>query len=163
MILHFARRVSPRCPLPSGELSRTAHGWLPALGPIARASPDVISPGGGTVGRLPSIGDFPGPPEGRPRRPLDSRSNSIGRRGMDPGRILATYRIETAAPPEQAAAVMAGEQSTGTFVRVPGETDDLRERFGARVERVVELESVLSPSLPGARAPGASDGPARHR
>lgn len=82
---------------------------------------------------------------------------------MDPGRILATYRIETAAPPEQAAAVMAGEQSTGTFVRVPGETDDLRERFGARVERVVELESVESPSLPGARPPRGVDGPPRYR
>jgi ribulose-bisphosphate carboxylase large chain len=83
---------------------------------------------------------------------------------MDPGRILATYRIETAAPPEQAAAVMAGEQSTGTFVRVPGETDDLRERFGARVERVVELESVESPSLPGARPPRGVDGlPRYHR
>ncbi len=62
--------------------------------------------------------------------------NSTGRQGMDSERILATYRIETPLPLEQAAAVMAGEQSTGTFVRVPGETDDLRERFGARVERI---------------------------
>jgi ribulose-bisphosphate carboxylase large chain len=42
---------------------------------------------------------------------------------MGSGRVRATYRIETAASPEQAAEVMAGEQSTGTFVRVPGETD----------------------------------------
>jgi ribulose-bisphosphate carboxylase large chain len=82
---------------------------------------------------------------------------------MDSGRILATYRIETAHPPEQAAAVMAGEQSTGTFVRVPGETDALRARFGARVERVVEIEEVETPSLPGSRPPRAASGPIRYR
>ena len=32
--------------------------------------------------------------------------------------------IETAFPLGHAAATMAGEQSTGTFVRVPGETDE---------------------------------------
>jgi ribulose-bisphosphate carboxylase large chain len=82
---------------------------------------------------------------------------------MDSGRILATYRIETAHPPEQAAAVMAGEQSTGTFVRVPGETDDLRARFGAQVERIVEIEEVETPSLPGSRPPRAASGPIRYR
>jgi ribulose-bisphosphate carboxylase large chain len=79
---------------------------------------------------------------------------------MDSGRILATYRIETAYPPEHAAAVMAGEQSTGTFVRVPGETDALRDRFGARVERIEELDSVEAPSLPGSRPPRSGDGTA---
>jgi len=75
-------------------------------------------------------------------------------------RIRARYRIETALPPQQAAEIMAGEQSTGTFTRVPGETDELRERHGARVESVtpagnptceVELSwplSNLGPSLP---------------
>src|SRR3954451_19762656 len=78
-------------------------------------------------------------------------------------RILATYRIETAGKPEEAAEAMAGEQSTGTFVRVPGETDALRERFGARVERVAELEPADAPSLPGARAPRPAAGPPRYR
>jgi ribulose-bisphosphate carboxylase large chain len=82
---------------------------------------------------------------------------------MAPDRILATYRIETPGPPEEAAEAMAGEQSTGTFVRVPGETDALRERFGARVVRVTELGSVEAPSLPGARAPRGSGGPGRYR
>ncbi|HEX8200942.1 MAG TPA: ribulose-bisphosphate carboxylase large subunit family protein [Isosphaeraceae bacterium] len=77
--------------------------------------------------------------------------------------ILATYRIETAYPLEQAAAAMAGEQSTGTFVRVPGETEALRDRFGARVERITELETVDTPSLPGARPPRKTNGPTRHR
>ena len=67
-------------------------------------------------------------------------------------RIRARYWIETAFPLERAAATMAGEQSTGTFVRVPGETDELRERNAARVERIEPLETVGSPSLPGAAA-----------
>jgi len=48
-------------------------------------------------------------------------------------RIRARYAIRTALPPARAAEVLAGEQSTGTFTRVPGETDELRERHGARV------------------------------
>jgi ribulose-bisphosphate carboxylase large chain len=46
---------------------------------------------------------------------------------------------------------MAGEQSAGTFVRVTGETDRLRERFGARVEGIEELSTVESPTLSGAK------------
>ncbi len=48
---------------------------------------------------------------------------------------------------------MAGEQSTGTFTRVPGETDELRERYGARVESIEEREPSDAPALPGAAAP----------
>ncbi|MFZ0589173.1 MAG: ribulose-bisphosphate carboxylase large subunit family protein [Bryobacteraceae bacterium] len=68
-------------------------------------------------------------------------------------RVLARYWIETAYPLQQAADTMAGEQSTGTFIRVPGETDELRERHAARVESIRELDSVSTPSLPGAGAP----------
>ena len=57
-------------------------------------------------------------------------------------RIEARYWIETAWPLEEAAATMAGEQSTGTFIRVPGETDELRERYGARVEKLTPLGEV---------------------
>ena len=66
-------------------------------------------------------------------------------------RVYATYRIETPLPLDRAATVLAGEQSSGTFVAIPGETDELRERHGARVESVTELESVATPSLPGCR------------
>jgi hypothetical protein len=74
--------------------------------------------------------------------------------------IRARYRIESPLPAEKAAEFIAGEQSTGTFTRIPGETDELRERHGARVESVaavgdsasvVELSWPLSnmgPSLP---------------
>jgi ribulose-bisphosphate carboxylase large chain len=74
-------------------------------------------------------------------------------------RIRATYWIETAFPLEDAAATMAGEQSTGTFLRVPGETDELRERCAARVERIAELGEALAPSLPGSGVP--KSGPAK--
>lgn len=68
-------------------------------------------------------------------------------------RIYATYWIETAFPLAEAAATMAGEQSTGTFLRVPGETDELRERYAAVVENITELEIVEAPSLPGSGLP----------
>jgi ribulose-bisphosphate carboxylase large chain len=72
-------------------------------------------------------------------------------------RVYATYWIETAFPLEQAAATMAGEQSTGTFVRVPGETDALREAHAARVEKLVELDEVAAPSLPGSGLPKSGE------
>jgi ribulose-bisphosphate carboxylase large chain len=68
-------------------------------------------------------------------------------------RIYARYFIETAFPLEQAASTMAGEQSTGTFLRVPGETDELREYFAARVESIEEGEPSPSPGLPGSGIP----------
>jgi ribulose-bisphosphate carboxylase large chain len=55
-------------------------------------------------------------------------------------RFTATYLIETAHPLQEAAEIMAGEQSAGTFVRVPGESDALRERYGARVEHIEPLD-----------------------
>nr|WP_198981834.1 ribulose-bisphosphate carboxylase large subunit family protein [Herbaspirillum sp. ASV7] len=64
--------------------------------------------------------------------------------------ITADYLIETPLPPQQVAEVMAGEQSSGTFVRVAGETDDLRARARAQVLDVQELEPLERPSLPNA-------------
>jgi 3-oxoisoapionate-4-phosphate transcarboxylase/hydrolase len=71
---------------------------------------------------------------------------------MADDRIIAEYLVETPRTLAAAAESMAGEQSTGTFTRVPGETDELRERFAARVESVEPLESASAPSLPGAAA-----------
>jgi len=67
-------------------------------------------------------------------------------------RIFATYLIETPLAVEKAAASLAGEQSSGTFVAVPGETEELKQRFAARVEKITPLESVSEPSLPGCRS-----------
>ena len=69
-------------------------------------------------------------------------------------RISATYLIETPLAVEKAAAVLAGEQSSGTFVAVPGETAELKQRFAARVEKITPLETVSEPSLPGGRGMG---------
>ena len=69
---------------------------------------------------------------------------------MTQDRFEATYLIETPLAPAQVAEVMAGEQSCGTFARVEGETDELRERARATVEHIEELESVNAPSLPNA-------------
>jgi ribulose-bisphosphate carboxylase large chain len=66
-------------------------------------------------------------------------------------RITATYRIETPLAVDRAAEILAGEQSSGTFVAVPGETDELRQKHGARVEKITELEAVATPSLPSNR------------
>jgi len=68
-------------------------------------------------------------------------------------RIRATYLAETAEPLREAAASLAGEQSSGTFVDVPGETDELRARHAARVEEITELDARSKPSLPGAEPP----------
>lgn len=64
-------------------------------------------------------------------------------------RFEADYLIETPVNPEKAAAVMAGEQSSGTFVSVPGDTPELQERSAARVEHLVMVGTTVTPSLPG--------------
>ena len=67
---------------------------------------------------------------------------------LAPDRLRAHYWIETAFPLEEAAAVLAGEQSCGTFTRLPGETDALRAASGAIIERLQPLDEVDAPSLP---------------
>ena len=75
-----------------------------------------------------------------------------------PTRIEADYLIETAYPPLEAAEAMAGEQSSGTFLPVPGETPELKARSAARVEHLEELDDAPAPSLPGAGAPTSGQG-----
>jgi ribulose-bisphosphate carboxylase large chain len=72
---------------------------------------------------------------------------------MPDERIVATYVIETPIGLEAAAQRIAGVQSSSTFVAVPGDTAELRERVGARVERITPLEGVEAPSLRGAKRP----------
>jgi ribulose-bisphosphate carboxylase large chain len=73
-------------------------------------------------------------------------------------RLTARYLIETSTPPERAAEVMAGEQSTGTFVRLAAESDDFLQANAARVEAVETLDEVPGPSLPGAAVHRGPDG-----
>jgi ribulose-bisphosphate carboxylase large chain len=86
-----------------------------------------------------------------------------GTESMSQERVVATYLVETPHPLEHAAAVIAGEQSSGTFVSVPGETHELKERFGAQVLRIKPLESSHAPSLPGSKAPRTQSGRIEYR
>jgi ribulose-bisphosphate carboxylase large chain len=63
-------------------------------------------------------------------------------------RIHATYWLETGSDPRRAAEVIAGEQSSGTFVALATETAELKARHGARIERLELLDTSRLPSLP---------------
>lgn len=75
---------------------------------------------------------------------------------ISPARIEADYLIETAHDPRRAVEVMAGEQSSGTFVPVPGETPELKARSAARIEALEVVGEVAAPSLPGSSTPAGS-------
>jgi ribulose-bisphosphate carboxylase large chain len=77
---------------------------------------------------------------------------------VNQNRLLAKYRIETPYSLEHAAGVIAGEQSTGTFTSVPGETSYIKERFGAKVVSITETGEAASPTLPGAKLPKNHNG-----
>ena len=62
--------------------------------------------------------------------------------------IQLTYLIECAGEPERLAAQIASDQSTGTFVPVPGETPELRARVAARVVALRPLPAAARPSFP---------------
>lgn len=70
--------------------------------------------------------------------------------------IIATYRIETPGSIEATAEMIAGEQSSGTFLPVPGETEELKARARAQVLEIKRTDIVDTPSLPGARLRGTA-------
>lgn len=63
-------------------------------------------------------------------------------------RFTATYDIESPVGLDRAAKVIAAEQSTGTFVKIAAETDELCARSAARVEHIEVTGHSDSPSLP---------------
>jgi ribulose-bisphosphate carboxylase large chain len=71
-------------------------------------------------------------------------------------RIEADYFIETAYYVRKAVEAMAGEQSSGSFLPVPGETPELKARSAARVEDLEVLGEADQPSLPGSGVPRES-------
>ena len=83
----------------------------------------------------------------------------------------ARYRIESPDPIEKVAEVIAGEQSSGTFLALAGETDELKRRSRARVTRIDPLPAVDEPTLasawversPGRRGPTGKSAGAYHR
>lgn len=64
--------------------------------------------------------------------------------------IVVTYRIETPGSIEAMAEKIASDQSTGTFVPVPGETPELKARVAARVLEIRPLPDADHPSWPEA-------------
>ena len=78
-----------------------------------------------------------------------------------PVRIEADYLIESPIDPRRAAETMAGEQSSGTFVAVPGETPELRRR-AAREDRAARRGiGAIAAGGPGQSilaAPGSAPG-----
>jgi ribulose-bisphosphate carboxylase large chain len=65
--------------------------------------------------------------------------------------IRARYLIETPLTADAAAAAIAGEQSTGTFMKLASESDEVTRRAGARVAAITPIGEAVAPSLPGAR------------
>ena len=62
--------------------------------------------------------------------------------------IKLTYRIETAGNIEALAAKIASDQSTGTFVPLAAETEELKNRVAARVVAIRNLPPTNTPSFP---------------
>lgn len=63
--------------------------------------------------------------------------------------IEADYSLETTSEVEKTAAIMAGEQSSGTFLSIPGETESLKQKFAATVLSITRLsDHPTQPSLP---------------
>ena len=77
--------------------------------------------------------------------------------------FTARYFVESSIPSEKVAEVIAGEQSSGTFMALSGETDALKERSRARVVRVDTLPAVLQPTLPSAFTERRPHGGVFHR
>ncbi|WP_253185299.1 hypothetical protein [Pseudarthrobacter chlorophenolicus] len=70
----------------------------------------------------------------------------------DPRSVRCTYYLESEMEPAKAAAIMAGEQSSGTFLPVPGESARIRERHAAHIVDVQEF-GFCKPSLPSRANP----------
>lgn len=75
-------------------------------------------------------------------------SNSLT---TDPGRVRASYLLETSLDPAVVAAGIAGEQSSGTFIALPQEDEALKERAAARVESLTEVAPADRPVAEGRR------------
>ncbi|WP_156381648.1 3-oxo-isoapionate-4-phosphate decarboxylase OiaX [Aurantimonas sp. Leaf443] len=67
--------------------------------------------------------------------------------------IVVTYRIETAGSVAALAETIASDQSTGTFVALPGETPALKARVGARVLAVRDLGTTEEAGFGAEAAP----------
>jgi ribulose-bisphosphate carboxylase large chain len=73
---------------------------------------------------------------------------------MDQDRLYAVYQLDTLLDAGKVARIVAGEQSAGTFVSLPGDMEALARNAQAVVEDLREEGPIDAPALPGA-LPGA--------
>jgi ribulose-bisphosphate carboxylase large chain len=71
----------------------------------------------------------------------------IRNHGGQRAEFSARYFVESPQPLQEVAEIIAGEQSSGTFLELPGETAELKQRARARVTRVDPQAPALEPSL----------------
>jgi ribulose-bisphosphate carboxylase large chain len=69
-------------------------------------------------------------------------------------RLYAEYLLRTGLDAGKVAAIVAGEQSSGTFISTPGESAELKERSGARVELLEQVTDNRDPPLTGSQLAG---------
>jgi ribulose-bisphosphate carboxylase large chain len=69
---------------------------------------------------------------------------------MDQDRLYAVYQLDTFLDPEKVAGIVAGEQSAGTFVALPGDMEALARDAQAVVEDLDDEGPLHAPALPGA-------------
>ncbi|NOU96807.1 ribulose 1,5-bisphosphate carboxylase [Paenibacillus sp. LMG 31456] len=72
--------------------------------------------------------------------------------------IVATYWLETPFSLEKASEIIISEQSTGTFMPLPNETESLKQRHRATVLSIEPQDVSPFPALPGARVPVGNKG-----
>ena len=73
------------------------------------------------------------------------------------------YLVESSAPSDRVAEVIAGEQSSGTFLALPSETEEFKESSRARVVRVESLPPVFEPTVETAVVARRGDAGLFHR
>ncbi|WP_249931120.1 hypothetical protein [Ramlibacter sp. 2FC] len=59
-----------------------------------------------------------------------------GNNGGQRAEFTARYFVESPDPLPKVPDIIAGEQSSGTFLELPGETSELKQRARARVTRI---------------------------
>ena len=75
--------------------------------------------------------------------------------------VRLTYRLETPGEIERVAAKIASDQSTGTFVALPGETPELKARVAARVVAIRLLPPAEAPAFGTPDGTAPAPGPYR--
>ncbi len=69
-------------------------------------------------------------------------------------RFSADYILRTCGDAAKTAQIAAGEQSSGTFVEIPGEDEALKQRSAAQVELLEQVEDPGTPVLAGSEGDG---------